>query len=152
SGRARHRIRNLLVAGQMAGSLMLLIIAGLFVRSLQSMQRMYLGFNPDHVLNVILDPHEVGYDNARTVSFYKDLEDRLRALPGVQLASLAYSVPMGNYSDSSTVTIADHPTVKGQSPPLVSFNTVDSAYFTTLEIPILRGRSFADSDKENSVH
>jgi predicted permease len=152
SGRSRHRIRNLLVAGQMAGSLMLLIIAGLFIRSLQSMERVYLGFNPDHVLNVILDPHEVGYDKARTITFYKELEDRVRALPGVQSASLAYSVPMGNYSYGSSITIEDHPTAPGQSPPLISFNVIDSAYFSTLQIPLLRGRSFTDSDNESSVH
>jgi putative ABC transport system permease protein len=152
SGRSRHRIRNLLVAGQMAGSLMLLIVAGLFVRSLQSMERMYLGFSPDHVLNVVLDPHEIGYDKARTISFYKELEDRVRALPGVQSASLAYSVPMGNYSDASSVTIEGHPIAPGQSPPLVAFNTVDSGYFTTLKIPLLHGRSFTDSDNESSVH
>jgi putative ABC transport system permease protein len=151
SGRSRHRIRNLLVAGQMAGSLMLLIIAGLFVRSLQNMERMYLGFSPDHVLNVILDPHEVGYDKARTITFYKELEDRVRALPGVQSASLAYSVPMGNYGDGATVTIEGHPTPPGQSPPLVPFNTVDSGYFITLKISLSRGRIFTDSDNESSV-
>jgi|SRR5579864_222871 len=152
SGRSRHRIRNLLVAGQMAGSLMLLIIAGLFVRSLRSMERMYLGFNPDHVLNVILDPHQVGYDKARTVTFYKELEDRARALPGVQSVSLAYSVPMGNYNDGSPVTIEGHPPAPGQSPPLLPFNAVDPAYFTTLQIPLVRGRSFTDADNESSVH
>src|SRR6202022_4276431 len=58
-GAARHRVRSILVAAQLAGSLMVLIVAGLFVRSLQHAQQMYLGFDPDHVLNVVIDPHEV---------------------------------------------------------------------------------------------
>lgn len=152
TGRLRNRVRGLLVAGEMAGSLMLLIIAGLFVRSLHSVQRMYLGFEPDHLLNVILDPHEIGYDQARTSTFYKELEDRARALPGVQSAALAYSVPMGNYSESSSVTAKDHPTAPGQQPPTISFNAVDPAYFTTMKIPLLRGREFTDQDNENSLH
>src|SRR5262249_50275064 len=87
------------------------------------------------------------------ITFYKELEDRVRALPGVKSASLAYSVPMGNYSDGgSSVTVEGHPTPPGQSPPLVSFNAVDSAYFRTLQISLIRGRSFSDSDNENSVH
>jgi FtsX-like permease family len=81
AGAARHRVRSILVGAQMAGSLVLLIIAGLFTRSLQAVQHMYLGFEPDHLLNVILDPHEIGYDQARTNAFYKELEDRARALP-----------------------------------------------------------------------
>src|SRR6266496_3462886 len=83
-GVARHRMRSVLVGAQMAGSLTLLIIAGLFARSLQRVQSMYLGFEPDHLLNVILDPHEIGYDQARTTTFYAELKERVRALPGGQ--------------------------------------------------------------------
>jgi putative ABC transport system permease protein len=59
AGPSSHRVRGVLVAAQIAGSLMLLIVGGLFVRSLQSLQRVYIGFEADHLLNVILDPHEV---------------------------------------------------------------------------------------------
>jgi predicted permease len=131
---------------------MLLIIAGLFVRSLQSVQRTYLGFEPDHLLNVILDPHEIGYDQTRTSTFYKELEDRARRLPGVQSAALAYSVPLGNYSESSSVTVEGRATAPGQQPPTISFNAVDPAYFTTMKIPLLRGRGFTDEDNDNSLH
>jgi predicted permease len=153
TGHLRNRVRGLLVAGQTAGSLILLIIAGLFVRSLHSVQRMYLGFEPDHLLNVILDPHEVGYDQVRTATFYKELEDRARALPGVQSATLAYSVPMGNYSSaSSSVIVEGRPTSPAQQPPPIPFNLVDPAYFTTMKISLLRGREFTGEDNENSVH
>src|SRR5216683_874479 len=152
SGAARHRVRSILVGAQMAGSLILLIIAGLFARSLQAVQRMYLGFEPDHLLNVILDPHEIGYDQARTNTYYNELEDRVRALPGVQSATLAYSVPMGNYSWGAAIKIEDHPTPVGQQPPTVMHNFVDPPYFATMRIPLLRGRGFTDSDNETSTH
>jgi predicted permease len=151
-GPSRHRIRSLLVAGQMAGSLMLLIVAGLFVRSLQNLQRVYLGFEPNHMLNVILDPHEIGYDQTRTTTFYKELEDRVRALPGVQSATLAYSVPMGSYSDYSAVRIEGRPTAAGQQPPVVMFNVVAPTYFETMKTPLLKGRSFTDADNQSSPH
>jgi predicted permease len=151
-GPSRHRVRSMLVAAQMAGSLMLLIVAGLFVRSLQNLQRVYLGFEPNHMLNVILDPHEIGYDQTRTTTFYKELEGRVRALPGVRSATLAYSVPMGNYSDFSAVRIEGRPTPAGQQPPIVMFNVVGPTYFETMKTPLLQGRSFTDADNQRSPH
>jgi putative ABC transport system permease protein len=151
AGAARHRVRSFLVSAQVGGSLMLLIIAGLFVRSLQRAQQMYLGFEPDHVLNVNLDPREVGYDQSRTTNFYRQLEDRFRALPGVQSVGMAFSVPMGNYNNSTGVRIEGHPVQAGQLPPDILFNCVDAAYFETMKIPLMRGRRFTDSDSETSM-
>ena len=71
---AHPGFRNLLVVGQVAGSLVLLVAAGLFVRSLIKAQGLDLGFDPDHVLNVIIDPHEIGYDERQTTAFYRELE------------------------------------------------------------------------------
>jgi predicted permease len=152
SGGQRHRIRGVLVAAQVSGSLMLLIIAGLFVRSLQNALHTYLGFEPDHMLNVIIDPHEVGYDEARTNNFFQELRDRVRALPGVQSATVAYSVPMGNYTDGAGVTIEGHVAASGEQPPVVMFNVVDPGYFRTMKIPLLGGRSFTDADNATSFH
>ena len=151
-GRRPHRIRGILVAAQVSGSLMLLIIAGLFVRSLQNALQTYLGFEPDHMLNVILDPHEVGYDEARTNNFYQELRGRVRGLPGVRSATIAYSVPMGNYFDGAGVTIEGHLAPAGEQPPVVMFNVIDPDYFQTMKIPLARGRSFADADNTASLH
>jgi predicted permease len=152
SGAARNRLRSILVSAQMAGSLTLLIIAGLFARSLHSVQHMYLGFEPDHVLNVILDPSEIGYDKARTNSFYKELKDRARTLPGVQSASISYCVPMGNYNWADPVKIENHPLPSGEQPPIVVDNFIDPDYFATMRIHLLRGRGFTDFDNETSTH
>ena len=74
AGVSRHRVRSVLVVAQVAGFLVLLIVAGLFVRTLFRAQRAYLGFDADHVLNLTLDPKEVGYDETRTKTFYRELE------------------------------------------------------------------------------
>ena len=89
---------------------MLLIVAGLFARSLHSVEHVYLGFEPHHLLNVILDAHEIGYDQVRTQSFYQELKARVRALPGIESASLAFTVPMGNYLNADGVRSDSQPT------------------------------------------
>ncbi len=144
----RHRVRSFLVAAQVAGSLMLLVIAGLFVRSVQHAGNVKLGFNPDHLLNVTVDPQQIGYDQARTNEFYRLLKTRVLALPGVQSASYAFAVPMGaiNTVNLGYVTVEGQQVLKDQPPPAVFFNNVDSGYFQNLRVPILRGRSFTDFD------
>ncbi|MBV8774002.1 MAG: ABC transporter permease, partial [Deltaproteobacteria bacterium] len=149
SGATRHRWRSALVTAQIAASLVLLIVAGLFARSLRSVERIYLGFEPDHLLNVMLDPREIGYDQVRTVSFYQDLEHRVRALPGVASVSFAFVVPMGTYLSGDGVTIETHPT-PGQPPPLVMDNLIDPGYFETMKIRLLRGRSFTQFDSQEA--
>jgi len=150
AGVSRHRVRSVFVVAQVAGSLVLLIVAGLFVRTLFHAQRAQLGFDPDNVLNLTLDPQEVGYDQVRTKNFYRDLEARVRALPGVQSASLASNVPMGTGSDGSSIYIEGHPLVPGQQAPLVIYNRVDAPYFDTMRIPLLRGRAFRENDDEKA--
>ncbi len=149
-GVGRHRVRNVLVVAQVCGSLVLLIVAGLFVRSLMRAQRAYLGFDPDHVLNVTLDPKEVGYDDARAKSFYRDLEARVRALPGVQSTTSAFSVPMGTVNDGGSIYIEGGTLAPGQQPPVIVYNHVDPSYFDTMRVPLLRGRAFQESDDEKA--
>ena len=150
AGVSRHRVRSGLVVAQVAGSLVLLIVAGLFVRTLFRTQQASLGFNPDHVLNVTLDPKEVGYDETRSKAFYHDLESRVRALPGVQSVSLAFSVPMADVNDGSSIYIEGHPVPPSQQPPVVIYNRVDEPYFETMRIPLLQGRAFRENDDEKA--
>jgi predicted permease len=148
AGPGRHRLRSALVVAQVAGSLLLLVITGLFVRSLRHAETMYLGFDPDHLLNVSVDPHGIGYDQARTEEFYRQLEAKARALPGVQSVSLAFGVPMGNTNivNVGAVTIEGQPLRPNQQPPSLFFNSVDPTYFETMRVPLLRGRAFHESD------
>ncbi len=152
AGVGRHRFRNLLVAAQVAGSVILLVIAGLLVRSLQRAGNIQLGFDPDHVLNVTVDPHAIGYDEQQQREFYRRLEARVRELPGVQSASLAFGVPMGTLvqGNAGGVTIDSHPLPAGQQAPTVFYNNIDSGYFDTMRVPLLRGRTFTDLDTKNA--
>jgi predicted permease len=150
AGVGRHSVRRALLVAQVAGSLMLLIVAGLFVRSLGHAEHMYLGFDPDHVVNAMLDVHQIGYDEARAKAFYRELKDRVRAMPGVQSVSLAFSVPLGMPSPTGPIYIENHPLAPDQQPPEVSFDGIDPAYFKTMRVPLLEGRTFKDSDSETA--
>jgi len=149
-GAGRHRLHNALVVAQVAGSLVLLVAAGLFVRSLQQAKKMELGFQPDHVLNLSMDPVEQGYDEARAKGFYEELQRRVRALPGVVSASYAYSVPMGYYSIGARVLVEGREQRPGEQLPAAGYNVVDDAYFGTMRTKILRGRAIAKADTEGS--
>jgi predicted permease len=143
----RQRFRSALVVAQVAGSLMLLIVAGLFVRSLLNVQTTDLGFNPRQVMNFTLDPHEAGYDDDAGRAFYENLLERARGLPGIRSASLAATVPMGYYSFGYQVKIP------GRDPALVESvgsNSVSPGYFETMQISLLRGRDFTRADRTNS--
>jgi putative ABC transport system permease protein len=146
AGVGRHRIRNLLVVAQVAGSLMLLIAAGLFVRSLEHAEHMDLGFDPDHVLVVMLDVRQVGYEETRAKTFFRELERHTQAMPGVQTASLALTVPLGTPAPRDPVYVEARPLAAGQLPPKIHHNSIDPFYFETLHIPLLSGRPFTDSD------
>jgi predicted permease len=150
AGVGRQGARSVLLVAQVAGSLMLLIVAGLFVRSLAHAEHMYLGFDPDHVLNVMLDVHQIGYDEGRAKALYRELKDRVRAMPGVRSASLAFTVPLGGPSPSGPVYVEGHPAAPGRQPPDISYNSIDPGYFETMRVPLLEGRTFTDSDNKAS--
>ncbi|HEV3510830.1 MAG TPA: ABC transporter permease [Candidatus Sulfotelmatobacter sp.] len=152
SATARHRLRSTLVVAQVGSSLMLLIVAGLFVRSLEKARHADLGFDPNHVLNVTVDSHEGGYNETQAREFQETLLDRARSLPGVQSASLAASVPMatGGGSGYARLKIDGYQPPKDQENPGVAYNAISSSYFGTMHIPLLRGREIQNSDTENS--
>jgi hypothetical protein len=122
------------------------VVAGLFTRSLGKAQQLDLGFNPDHILNFSVDVQQSGYSETQGRAFYKQLQDRIRALPGVVSAAEAFSVPMGVYSASDPVIAEGHPVEAGKEPPTVMYNAVTPGYFETLQMSLLGGRDFRDSD------
>ncbi|MGH9727721.1 MAG: ABC transporter permease, partial [Candidatus Acidiferrales bacterium] len=147
-----QRTRSILVVAQVGGSLMLLIVAGLFVRSLQSVEHTDLGFDPSNVLNFTIDPHLAGYDASQSRNFLKILLPRVRSVPGVAAESLAAIVPMGPTYIGMRFEIDGNQPPAGQSPPSAGYNAVTPQYFETMGIPILRGRAFRDSDTQSSPH
>jgi putative ABC transport system permease protein len=149
-GRRRQFARGTLVVAQVAGSLVLLIVAGLFIRSLGKAQTIYLGFNPGNVLNFSLDVQQLGYQEAQGRAFYRELESHLRILPGVVSVAQAFTVPLGVMSAFASLYIEGHAVVPGQQPPSVQYNMVSSGYFDTLRIPVHRGRGFVATDDEKA--
>lgn len=152
SGAGSHRMRNSLVVMQVAGSLVLVIAAALFVRSLEHAQGSELGFRPDHVLNLSMDPAQIGYDESRARTFYHELEDRARAMPGVQHASVSYSVPMSYYKSNAYVTYQGQVLRAGEKGIIADYNKIGTDYFATMGIDLLKGRAFATADSETSPH
>lgn len=147
-----QRMRTVLVAMQVGGSLALLIVAGLFARSLLSAQHANLGFDPRNVLNVRLDPGEIGYTQAQGEQFYTQLLVRVRAFPSVQSASLATTVPFGDSVQGDDITVPGYETQRGAEPPHAEYNAVSTDYFKTMRIQILQGRDILDSDTASSPH
>jgi putative ABC transport system permease protein len=146
AGAGRQRLRSMMVVAQVAGSLVLLIVAGLCIRSVQRAQTVDLGFEPRGVLTVRLDPHQLGYDEPRTWAFYDELERRLSSLPGVEHVSTSFGAPMGYFIGADPVA-REGAVVSADEPKAMYFsNAVGPAYFDTLQIPIVRGRAFSRLD------
>lgn len=149
-GPRRQFARNTLVVAQVAGSLVLLIVAGLFVRSLGKAQEINLGFNPDHVLDLSVDVEQVGYKEPQARAAYREIDNRIRALPGVESVAEGFTVPMGYMGAGERIWIQEHPYEPGQQPPDISNNMVTPSYMDTLQIPLLKGRKFSDADSEKA--
>jgi predicted permease len=143
------RSRSALVVAQVAGSLMLLIVAGLFVRSLRNVEHANLGFDPHNVLNFSMDPHQAGYTKVQSWDFLQKVVERMRALPGVGKASFAETVPMGGVHYGANLKIAGYSRPRGQG-PYAGYDSVSTQYFETMRIRMLRGRSFLDSDSQTT--
>jgi predicted permease len=148
----RQRLRGVLVAVQVGGSLTLLIVAGLFVRSLRGVQTADLGFDPARVLNLTLDPNQIGYTEAQGRAFYRSILERVRALPGVQSASLASVVPLSDSVQSNDLAIPGYATSSDQEAPHAEVDAVSPDYFVTMRMALRRGRNFTEADNENALH
>jgi predicted permease len=146
AGATRNRVRQALVVAQIAGSLVLLIVAGLCVRNLRAAQRIDLGFNADQVLTARLDTLNIGMDGAHSAAFYDELRRRAQAMPGVTSASLSFSIPLGWIFGGYQVRREDDVPSDLEPRPAIGTNSVSPEYFDTLQIPITRGRVFTSQD------
>jgi putative ABC transport system permease protein len=149
-GPRRHLVRNSLVVAQLAGSLLLLIVAGLFVRSLDKAQQMYLGYSPDHVLDLTVDPERIGFNETQGRAFYREVDARISAVPGVVSVGQAFTVPMGVISADDPIFVEGRTTEPGKQPPTVMYNPVTPGYFETVRLPLQSGRKFTDADNEKA--
>ena len=147
----RQGLHKALVVAQIAISLVLLVAAGLFVRSLGRAQNVDLGFDPHAVLNVSMDVAQEGYDEARGRAFYREVETHVAALPGVTNAGFAYSVPLGIFSTQSYFTIEGQTLDPKSRRPFAGFNLIEPSYFDTMRIRLRSGRRFAAHDDQHAA-
>ncbi len=141
----RFGLRNALVVVQVAVSFVLLVAAGLFVRSLGNAQRIDTGFAVDEVAYLQTSPGFAGYSDEDGRNIMADFIERARALPGVEAAGLATVLPVTPRGTTSLV-IDGYENPSGQNSVEVPFNVVDAGYFETLRIPLLHGRGFTNAD------
>lgn len=147
--------RNLLVVSQIALSMVLLVSAGLFVRGSLEAADVDPGFSLDNGILVEVDPSLVGYDEARSKELYRTLHERLTSIPGVEVASVAATVPFGSVSSGKRVRRAeDLPGLAGDGTDEIetvsaTSNIIGADYFDALGVPVMRGRSFTRQETES---
>ncbi|MBY0506129.1 MAG: ABC transporter permease [Bryobacteraceae bacterium] len=147
---ARFRGRWLLVAAQCALSVLLLICAGLFAKSFYQLAHAGPGFQVDNVLIASFAPNSVGMEAARVARFYRDIQARVSALPGVESVALAQHVKLGTETSSRKVTVEGfaHPQHRGWD--RIQYNQVSAGYFATLQIPLREGRALDERDQASA--
>jgi len=138
-------LRKTLVAAQVTLSLLLLIAAGLFIRSLSNLKDLNPGFRVSNLISFSMDPRMSGYEKDRTRDFYRQLKERLDVIPGVQSASLAIMPVLHGYEWDSSMAIEGFQYKPTEAPdPHMQFVSPD--FFSTMHIPILLGRDFRATD------
>ncbi len=138
---------RVLVVSQVAVTMVLLVGAALFVRSLASVLAEDAGFDRDQVLVVAMDAEAAGYNDERLGIYYTQLRERLSGLPGVESASLSMMPPISNEDGNWTQSIAvDGGPMEEEASRYVYFNAISSGYFSTLGMRVLRGRDFGATD------
>jgi predicted permease len=149
SGRGQHRLNSVLVIVETAIGLVLLVGAGLLIRSFTQVLNVDPGFNPHHVLTASVSLPENQYPDLKKAQFYDELLPRLAALPGVKSVSSAYPLPLSHNNIGISFTIEGRPIAKGDEPSApVTIVTPD--FFRTLDIPLLSGRAFLATDDSKS--
>ena len=147
----RITLRNALVVGQVAVSFVLLVVAGLFVRSLGAAQHAEIGFDPGGIAVVSADLAHSGYDGAEARTAFNTLLERVAALPGVDSATLALQIPVRGGGGSSTLIVDGYIDSNGTEAVEVTRAVVGPGYFRTLGVPLLHGRTFAATDNNDSA-
>ena len=155
-GFRRSRLRDLFVTGQIAMTLLLLICAGLFLRALAHASTVHPGTEPERVQTATFDPRAFGYDEQQTREFYRRLLERVRAVPGVEGASLAMMIPVGQAQAGTIVGIEGDESYgadlsdEHSAGVKTEYNIVSPGYLQTMKIPLLRGRDFNDADRDGA--
>ncbi len=154
AGHARRRMRSVLVVAEIALSLVLLVGAGLLLRSLDRLERVDGGFAapPEKILSMVISPGDPKYQDPKLgVPFYREVLRRALAVPGVQSAALTDALPPDRQGDADSFAVAGQPLPPGEIHPIVSDVTASADYFQTMRVPLVRGRYFSEHDTADSA-
>jgi len=146
---AVSRLSKGLIIVQVAVSLLLLVGAGLFIRTLYNLQHVNLGFNHENLLLFRLQPQQAGYKDERLMKFYQQLFARLDNLPGVRAATFGIVPLVSNDNWTTSILLPGEPE-KSAEDHLINLQMARENYFTTMGIPLLRGRGFTAQDNQQS--
>jgi predicted permease len=150
--RTGQRYRKLLLVGQVAMAMVLVVAAGLLTRTFFQLLKADPGFQPARVLTFTISLPAGKYtSNEKIVDIYDRILARLGSLPGVQAAGIAETAPMGGIGESTVVKILDRPPVPDLQAPYANYTIASPSYFRAAGTPLLRGRYFQESDRPESV-
>jgi putative ABC transport system permease protein len=151
AGTHGNRIRGLLVISEVAVSFVLLVGAGLLINSFMRLRSVDPGFRAEDVLTMKMVLPELRYpDKARRAAFYSEIIRRVETVPGVKSAAVATNLPLADNGDSLGISIEGRPDPGADRVPIVITRVVSPGYFSTMGIPLLRGRVFTEQDKAES--
>ena len=151
-GGSHHRLRKALVIAQVTLSLILLVGAGLFIRSLANLRNLGPGFAPERLVGFNIDPSLNGYSPERLKVFYPQLSEALSAIPGVQSVGLASVRILEDNEWDSGMSVEGFTPANPDQSAQPFMNTIGPNYFATLGVPILAGRDFRSSDNREVKH
>ena len=150
SGKRRTFGRDLLVAGQMALAMVVMIAAGMFLAGFRNMLVRPPEFRTDHLISLDTAPAVLHYSPEQTAGFYRRLVDRVRTMPGVAEVAMTESLPLSPSQTTISIVPEGYQFPKGREKVIVFGSAVDAAYFRTLNVEITRGRAFTDDDRAAS--
>lgn len=148
--RGRFSFANMLLAAQVAGSLVLLVVAAMFLRSIRQQYTIDPGYQTSRLALFMLYPGQAGYDQPRTDQFYKQVRDRVSNVPGLSALSWASNPPLWGRKETGLVIEGQEQRKKSDTLSAV-VNTVDLHYFSTLGISLVSGRDFTTDDRDGSA-
>jgi putative ABC transport system permease protein len=146
-------LRNALVIGQVSLSIVVLIGAGLFLRSLNHARAIDPGFDANHVLTLSFHTNAQGYDERKAQQFYQQLTERIQTLPGVDNVSIAQSAPLSFFyapAFGAPMFVEGHEPPPGTDPSFAGMNIIGPNFFNTINVPLPLGRDFNNQDQEGT--
>ena len=149
-GARKNRVRGVLVIAELAIAVVLLVGAGLLIQSFWRLQHVNSGLQAQNVLTFNVSLPDVRYPSEKQATFYRDLANRLRSLPGVQSASAALPLPLSGDRFAISFQIDGRP-VAPKDEPVADLFMTEPDYFRTMGIPLLQGRDFNDHDDHSST-